>query len=57
MNASPIPLDTTSSIPTPWLVAITPKIANTAIAHKNSNPQFANPVINALLLISVFLGK
>ena len=38
-------------------LVINPKIENTPIAHKNSNPQLAKLVINALLLISDFLGK
>ena len=57
INANPIPLVTTSSTLTPWADAITPNMANTPIAHKNSNPQLANAVINALLFISVFCGR
>ena len=57
INANPIPPETTSSNGNDWLEAINPNIANTPIAHKNSNPQFANAVINALLFISLFFGR
>lgn len=54
INARPIPPDATLSIDTPWLVAMNPSIAKTPMADKNSKPQLAKAVMNALLFISVF---
>ena len=44
----------TLSTGTPILFAINPRAAKTPIPANNSNPEFANPVIKALFVVSEF---
>ena len=56
-NASPTPAEATSLTSTPCCTAMKPRAANTPIPASNSKAELAKPVINALFVISDFLGR